>query len=72
MVRLIATIAELNLAYSRHVLAAGSDRPWKPRHNFDHWRIFDAYAAGDFAQAAIVLTRHVSAVDRVVRGDQRG
>lgn len=68
MPRLIATIAELNLAYSRHVFASSRDETWKPRYNFDHWSIYEAYAAGDFEQAAALLARHVSAVDRVVRG----
>jgi len=68
MPRLIAAIAELNLAYSRHVLASSPSTPWKPRHNFDHWRIYDVYAAGDLEQAAALLARHVSAVDRVAWG----
>lgn len=68
MPRLIASIAELNLAYSRYVFASGRAEPWKPRYNFDHWRIYEAYAAGDLEQAAALLGRHVSAVDRVVRG----
>lgn len=65
MPRLIATIAELNLAYSRHVFASASGQAWRPRYNFDHWQIFEAYAAGQFEQAAALLARHVSAVDRV-------
>lgn len=68
MPRLIATIAELNLAYSRHVFASSREGTWKLRYNFDHWRIYEAYAAGDFEQAATLLARHVSAVDRVIRG----
>lgn len=65
MPRLVASIAELNLAYSRHVFASGRAEPWKPRYNFDHWRIYEAYAGGDLDQAATLLGRHVSAVDRV-------
>lgn len=68
MPRLIGTIAELNLAYSRHVFASSREGIWKTRYNFDHWRIYESYAAGDFEQAASLLVRHVSAVDRVVRG----
>lgn len=68
MPRLIACIAELNIAYSRHVFASDPAHPWKPRYNFDHWRIYEAYAGGDFQQAAILIARHVSAVDRVIRG----
>lgn len=63
---LIASIAELNLAYSRHVFASRLAEPWKPRYNFDHWRIYEVYAVGDFEQAAVLLGRHVSAVDRVI------
>jgi len=65
MPRLIAAIAELNLAYSCHVFASAPRGPWKPRYNFDHWRIFEAYAAGNFEQAGALLVRHIAAVDRV-------
>lgn len=65
MPRLIASISELNLAYSRHVFASRERGPWKPRYNFDHWRIFEAYAAADLEQASELLARHVNAVDRV-------
>lgn len=65
MPRLIASIAELNLAYSRHVFASRERGPWKPRYNFDHWRIFEAYAAANLEQAGALLARHVNAVDRV-------
>ena len=65
MPRLIASIAELNLAYSYHVFASNRDTAWKPRYNFDHWRVFEAYAAADFERAAVLLARHISAVDRV-------
>lgn len=71
MPRLIASIAELNLAYSRHVFASGRPERWKPCYNFDHWRIYEVYAAGDFEQAAALLARHVSAVDRVARAVPR-
>lgn len=67
MPRLIAAIAELNLAYSRHVFASARPDEWKPRYNFDHWRIYDAYASGDREQAAMLLARHVNSVDRVSR-----
>ncbi len=67
MPRLIATIAELSVAYSRHVFASARPDGWKPRYNFDHWRIYDAYASGDREQAAALLARHVSSVDRVSR-----
>lgn len=72
MPRLVATIADLNLAYSRHVFAHAAPAVWKPRYNFDHWRIYEAYAAGDLAQAADLLARHVNSVDRVSRGKRRG
>lgn len=65
MPRLLASIAELNLAYSRHVFASAGEEPWKPRYNFDHWRIYEAYAIGDLEQVASLLTRHVNAVERV-------
>ena len=65
MPRLIASIAELNLAYSCHVFASNRDTAWKPRYNFDHWRVFEAYAAADFERAAVLLARHINAVDRV-------
>ncbi|MDE2437020.1 MAG: GntR family transcriptional regulator [Sphingomonadales bacterium] len=65
MPRLTAIIAELNLAYSRHVFASAADRPWKPRYNFDHWRIFETYAAGNYDQSATLLARHVRSVDRI-------
>lgn len=64
MPRLVAAIAELNLAYSRHVFANAGQSPWKPRYNFDHWRILDAYAASDFNEAANLLSKHIQAVDR--------
>ena len=63
--RLIAAIAELNLAYSCHVFASARGTPWKPRYNFDHWRIFEAYARADLDQASALLARHINAVDRV-------
>lgn len=65
MPRLIATIADLNLAYSCHVFASARGDPWKPRYNFDHWRIFEAYASADLEHAATLLARHINAVDRV-------
>lgn len=65
MPRLIAAIAELNLAYSCHVFASARGTPWKPRYNFDHWRIFEAYARADLDQASALLARHINAVDRV-------
>lgn len=64
MPRLVASIAELNLAYSRHVFANAKPGPWKARYNFDHWRIHDAYAAADFDGAATLLGQHIQAVDR--------
>lgn len=64
MPRLVASIAELNLAYSRHVFANARPAPWKARYNFDHWRIHDAYAAADFDGAAALLAQHIQAVDR--------
>ena len=67
MPRLIATIAELNVGYSRHVFASAKPDTWKPRYNFDHWRIYEAYASGDREEAANLLARHVSSVDRVAR-----
>lgn len=70
MPRLTAVIAELNLAYSRHIFAAHGGLPWKPRYNFDHWRIYEAYAAANFEQAAQLLARHVSSVDRATRTPQ--
>lgn len=71
MPRLIAAIAELNLAYSRHVFASARPGVWKPRYNFDHWRIYEAYAASDFEQAAKLLGQHVNSVDRVSRRSSR-
>jgi len=65
MPRLIATITELNLAYSRHVFASAAGQEWKPRYNFDHWHIFEAYASGKLEEAAILLARHIKSVDRV-------
>ena len=67
MPRLIATIAELNLAYSRHVLASARSDSWKPSYNFGHWQIFDAYAAGEMEQTAGLLARHINSVDRVTK-----
>ncbi len=64
MPRLIAAIAELNLAYSRHVFANAGQAPWKPRYNFDHWRIFEAYTARDFEGASALLLNHIKSVDR--------
>lgn len=71
MPRLIAAIAELNLAYSRHVFASARPGVWKPRYNFDHWRIYEAYAAGELEQAAKLLGQHVNSVDRVARRGSR-
>lgn len=64
MPRLVGAIAELNLAYSRHVFANAGQGPWKPRYNFDHWRILEAYAAGDFEGASALLLKHIKSVDR--------
>ncbi len=65
MPRLLASITELNLAYSFHVFASAGQAQWKPQHNFDHWRIFEAYAANNLEQAGALLARHISSVDRV-------
>jgi DNA-binding GntR family transcriptional regulator len=62
--RLLATIAELSFAYSRHVFASDQAGQWHPRTNFDHRRIFDAYAAANFEMVAGLLAAHIQTVDR--------
>jgi|APCry1669190288_1035285.scaffolds.fasta_scaffold24907_2 DNA-binding GntR family transcriptional regulator len=70
MPRLVEAIADLNLAYSRHVLAAEQSSTWRPRSNLGHRQIFEAYAAGDFQSAASLLSAHIKTVDRVTRRPQ--
>jgi len=65
MPRLTETVADLNLAYSRHVLARDRSALWTPRSNHDHQRIRDAVASGQFAAAEALLERHIAAGERL-------
>lgn len=65
MPRLIATIADLNLAYSRHVFAADRPAEWRPRSNHGHRQIYEAFAAANYNLAANLLAAHIKTVDRV-------
>ncbi len=66
MPRLIATIAELNLAYSRHVFAAPRSAPWRAPSNQGHRQIYAACAAANTELAVQLLLAHIKTVDRVV------
>jgi DNA-binding GntR family transcriptional regulator len=65
MPRLIAAIADLNLAYSRHVFAADRPAEWRPRSNHGHRQIYEAFAAANYNLAANLLAAHIKTVDRV-------
>jgi len=65
MPHLIASIADLNLSYSRHVFASQRAANWRARSNLDHGRIYEAVAMGQYEQAAQYLSAHIRAVDRV-------
>lgn len=67
MPRLIATIAELNFAYSRHVFAAARPVEWRPRSNHGHRHIYEAFAAANYNLAANLLAAHIKTVDRVAQ-----
>lgn len=64
MPRLVATVAELNTAFSRQVFAEQKSDQWKPRSNNDHRMIFEAVRAGDFDLAAQYLENHIWAGER--------
>lgn len=65
MPRLIAVIAELNFAYSRHVFAAAPPEAWRPRSNHGHRHIYEAFAAANTNLAANLLAAHIKTVDRI-------
>ena len=65
MPRLIATIADLNLAYSRHAFAAERPAEWRPRSNHGHRQIYEALATANYGLAANLLAAHIKTVDRV-------
>ena len=65
MPRLIATIADLNLAYSRHAFAADRPAEWRPRSNHGHRQIYEALATANYGLAANLLAAHIKTVDRV-------
>lgn len=64
MPRLVGTIADLNVAFSRQVFAEHNMDQWKPRSNHDHRQIFEAVRVGDFATAAQHLENHIWAGER--------
>lgn len=67
MPRLIATIADLNFASSRHVFASERAATWRARSNLDHGRIYDAFVARDYRMAAQLVAAHIHAGDRTAQ-----
>jgi DNA-binding GntR family transcriptional regulator len=65
MPRLIASISDLTLAYSRHVFSMERSAHWTPRSNHDHQQIYEAILQGDITTAAIFLENHIWAAERL-------
>jgi DNA-binding GntR family transcriptional regulator len=68
MPRLLAMLAELQLANSRFTFAATRSAGWQPRSNQDHRQILDALRRGAVDQAAALLGRHIQTLERVGGG----
>lgn len=64
MPRLVATVADLNVAFSRQVFAEQRAEEWRPRSNHDHRGIFEAVSAFDLERAAYLLENHIWAGER--------
>ena len=64
MPRLLAMLAELQLANSRFAFAATRSAGWQPRSNHDHRQILDALRRGAVDQAAALLGRHIQTLER--------
>lgn len=64
MPRLVATVADLNIAFSRQVFAKERADSWQPRSNHDHQRIYDALCNGDIEGAVTLLENHIWAGER--------
>ncbi|WP_406851850.1 GntR family transcriptional regulator [Brevundimonas sp. BH3] len=64
MPRLVSTVADLNIAFSRQVFAKMRSDDWKPRSNHDHQRIYDALCGGDIDAAVNLLENHIWAGER--------
>lgn len=64
MPRLVATVADLNVAFSRQVFSQQKNDQWKPRSNHDHRRIYEALCAADVETAAYLLENHILAGER--------
>lgn len=67
LLRLAASIAELNVVSSRYALSQDRSAQWKPRSNHDHRRIFEALCGGHVEQAASLLDNHIRAMERLNR-----
>jgi DNA-binding GntR family transcriptional regulator len=64
MPRLLAMLAELQLANSRFAFAATRSAGWQPRSNQDHRQILDALRRGAVDQAIALLGRHILTLER--------
>jgi DNA-binding GntR family transcriptional regulator len=68
MPRLLAMLAEMQLANSRFTFATTRSAGWQPRSNQDHRQILDALRRGAVDQAAALLGRHIQTLERVGGG----
>ncbi len=62
--RLLAAIAELQVASARYLFAAWRDLAWQPRSEAEHHALLEAYRQGDLETAEPLLAAHIQAAGR--------